>query len=110
GIEAALVLSPPMETRDKKPTEAQIELLVGGRAVVTRRFELGFGPIRGVATSPSLAVAHSFEDVVDDAALSALAAALQAAAWALVTKQARSSANPMADPALKWWRTQLLAR
>src|SRR5690606_3600815 len=25
GIEAALVLSPPMETRDKKPTEAQIE-------------------------------------------------------------------------------------
>lgn len=106
-IEAVLTLTPRAEERGDPG--AQIDLLVEGRTICTRGFDLGFGMIVGAAMSTGLRPAASWDDVVADEELAAVEAALRAGAWALVAAQVRNGRSWMA-PELKWLRSQLLLR
>lgn len=61
-----------------------IDLLVDGRPLTTRAFDLGIGPLVGAATSPALRPRASWDDVEDDAALARLRDLLRATAWSIV--------------------------
>lgn len=65
---------------------ATIELVLQGRALVERKFDIGIGPIRGFVDveAQGLAAAPGLADVVDDAALAGLVELLREEAWSLV--------------------------
>jgi len=84
AVEAVIMLAHGSVPPGVEPRLAQIELRHHGRPLVTRAIDLGIWPIVGAASSTALQPAPDWDDVVDDAAMTAIVAALREGAWALV--------------------------
>jgi hypothetical protein len=87
---------------------ASIDLLVEGRSLTTRVFELGIGPIIGVVSDAGLRVSADWSDVEDDDALRALTELLREAAWALVGNLVRRFTELLRER--RWFAALLLHR
>ncbi|WAS99330.1 hypothetical protein [Nannocystis punicea] len=113
-VEAVLTLHPPglASAPAKEVPPATIELRFEGRPLTRRTLELGFGPITGLASATGLRPNASWDDVAEEAAVSAVAIALRSAAWALVMgvvdRWVRGSG--IDDATWTWLRSQLLRR
>jgi hypothetical protein len=106
GVEAVLVLRPQSDpsVEEKETPPGRIELLFAGRSLVTRTIPLGFGPIWGVASGPSLRPNARWDDVESEEALAPVVRALCAGAWALARGLVRRQLTGAGVDATTWAR------
>lgn len=84
GIDGLLVMAHASVPPGVEPRAAQIDLRFEGRTLLTRSVELGIWPIVGVVEAKGLAPTPEWNEVEDEAVVTAVIARLRERAWELV--------------------------